>query len=141
MTKYKVTLRRFVPITNYIFSMWRVWCQVGHEQKVSVNGNDGLLATESRSVITSAMPCPTLWLLRWNTVDLEHIDDASSTSVAFDSITTDPRPPRAHQDRDGTMHAGCCKLASVFVHDLPTISHHNEQKQDVISEGDIMLSY
>ena len=58
------------------------------------------------------MPCPTLWLLRQNTVDLEHIDGASSTSVAFDSITTDPRPRdirsvfRAHQDRDGIMHAG-----------------------------------
>ena len=82
-----------------------------------------------------------LWLLRRNTVDLEHIDNASSTSVAFDSITTDPRPLRAYQNGNGTMHTGYCKPAFVFVHDLPIISHHDEQKQDVTSEGDNVLSY
>ena len=38
------------------------------------------------------------------------------------------------------MRAGYHEPTSVFVHNLPIISRHDGQKQDVISEGDAMWS-
>ena len=56
-------------------------------------------------------------LLLWrNTVDLEHVDLRAD-------FQGDHREP-----------------ASVFAYDLPIISRHDGQKQDVISEGDDVLS-
>ena len=63
--------------------------------------------------------------------------DSNSITKALGRCLLGP----AYQDRDGTMDASYCEPASVFVHDLPIVSHHDEQKQEVISEGDNMLSY
>ena len=38
------------------------------------------------------------------------------------------------------MRAGYRQFASVFVHDLPTVSCHDGQKLNMISEGDAWLS-